>query len=355
MKKSFRLALLVCSGLVALAVTGSAMAAYTTPRIIVKNPNEKPGAGGVLTVRVEQTKEDDATFRLVIYIPKGYTMTLIPQEGQTIGTVVAQAQANAISPDAVLELTGTIKGDTYTAAKYPLGQACAGATSPINAVFRLELSAAGQQLNVPMYVTALTAGPLSTLYAAQLVTCLPSPYVPPSAGGATFGAKLINAELSFTVGFTNPATAGDYRWSTLWTPYTVGTATPNTTGTVEAQSVDRLDAQLTLTAKTKGRNVTLSGSLLEGGKGVPAAKVQLQLGKTAARLKAAGSATTKASGAFSASFPNRKAGTWFARARVTVADRATPCVQSFAPVPCIAANIPGFANLASRVVRFRIR
>jgi hypothetical protein len=358
MKTPLRLALAACLGLAALALAGSAMAAYQ-PRIIVKNPIERLGAASSLVLRVEQPRDDDATFRLVLNIPLGYTATLVPAtDGQTIGSVTAQAQANAISPEAVLELTGTIRADTtFTAAEYPVAAGClsgTGITAP-DVVYRLELSAAGQTLIVPMYVEPVTTPPLSTAFAAQIVTCLPSPYIPQAQGGAAFGAKLINADLTFTGLFTNPATAGDYRWSSVWTPYTVGTATVNPAGTVEAQSVDRLAAQLTVAARTRGRTVTLSGALLEGGRGVPSARVQLQLGRRAGALRTAATVTTRANGAFSAVFRNRAPGAWFVRARVTVPDRATPCVAVFAPAPCIAANVPGFANFTSRVVRFRIR
>jgi hypothetical protein len=354
MTKALRLVLLLGCALVALAVAGSALAAYTTPRLIIKNPSERLSAATALTIRVEQTKEDDATFRLAIFIPQGYATSLVPQEGQTLGTVKAQAQANAISPDAILELTGSIKGDTYSAAKYPVGQACVGAAT-IDAVYRIELTAAGQTLIVPMYVTAIASGPLATLFSGQLVACLPSPYVPPTAGGAAFGAKLINAELTFTGTFTNPTAAGDYRWSSVWTPYTVGTPTPNAPGTVETQSIDRLAAQLTQRAQVRGRSVTLSGSLLENASAVPRARIQLLLGRTPAGVKAAGSATTNGRGAFTATLRNRAKGLWYARARVTVGDRAAPCVQRFEPVPCLAANVGGFSVVSNQVIRFRIR
>jgi hypothetical protein len=356
MKRALRVALLLCSVIAALAVAGSAMAAYQ-PRIIVKNPSERPGAATPLVLRVEQPKEDDATSRFVLSVPVGYTAALVPAtDGATIGSVVAQAQANAISPDAILELTGTIKADTtFTAAEYPTAAGCLASTGIVepDAVYRLELTAAGQNLLVPMYVEPVTTAPLSTLFSAQIVTCLPSPYVPPPLGAA-FGAKLINAELTFPSTFTNPAAAGDYRWSGVWTPYAVGTSTSNAAGTVETQSIDRFSAALTLTARTTGQRVTLAGTLLENGKAVPRARVQLQLGRTAAGVKNVGTATTTGRGAFTATFRNRAKGVWFARARVTVGDRAAPC-QTIFPVPCISANVPGFSVFSNRVVRLTIR
>ena len=314
MKRLLRLAAPAGAALAALAFAGSAMAAYT-PKIAVKNPSDAAGAAGPLTIHVEQPRTDDATFRLVLYVPQGYTGNLVPAEGATIGTVTAQAQANAISPDAVLELTGTIAGDpSFTAAEYPQAAGCltgTGVTTP-NAVYTLVLSAAGQTLRVPMYVAAITAPPLSSLYVAQLVTCLPSPYVPVEQGGATFGAKLISADFTLANVFTNPATNGDYRWSGVWTPYTVGTRNPNAVGTVETQSVDRIGApQVALAMKTKltkrgkrivGRAITLSGTVTEAGKPVAGARVQLLLGRTSAGVRQVATVTTNSSGAYTRTF-----------------------------------------------------
>lgn len=348
MKKATRVVLLACSSLAALALAGSAIAAYQ-PRLVIKNPSKALGAATELTIHVEQARTDDPTFRFALYSPRGYGIASLPPEGATVGSARAQIQANAISPDAIVEVTGSIVSDTYTAAEYPTAVGCVNdPTATIAAVQRLQLSAAGQTLVVPMYVIPLTSGPLAAAFSTQLVVCLPPPAT------AQLGAKLINADLTFTGFFTNPTTAGEYRWTSLWTPYSTTNA-PNPTGTVETQSVDRLPAQLTLSAKVSKRNVTLSGTVLEGGRGIPQARVQLLLSRTVAAGRAAGTATTRANGAFSATLRNRPRGIWYARVRVTVPDRATPCVQTFAPVPCIAANVPGFANFTSRSVRFRIR
>src|SRR5215204_4566490 len=124
MQRLLRLAAPAGAALAAVAFAGSAMAAYT-PKIAIKNPSDTTGTAGPLTIHVEQPRTDDATFRLVIYVPQGYTGNLVPADGATIGTVTALAQANAISPDAVLELTGSIKGDpTFTTTEYTTGAGC---------------------------------------------------------------------------------------------------------------------------------------------------------------------------------------------------------------------------------------
>jgi hypothetical protein len=365
MKRLLRLAVPAGAALAALAFAGSAMAAYT-PKMAIKNPSDATGAATPLTIHVEQPRTDDATFRLTLYVPQGYTGNLVPAEGSTVGNVTALAQANAISPDAVLELTGTIQGDpSFTAAEYPAAAPCltgTGVTTP-QAVYVLVLTAAGQTLRVPMYVSAITTPPLNAAYVAQLITCLPSPYVPPPIG-ATFGAKLISADFTLNNVFTNPATTGEYRWSGVWTPWQVGTSTPNAAGTVETQGIDRIGAaQVSLTVRTKltkrgkrvvGRAITLSGRVTEGGTAVAGARVQLLLGRTAAGVRQVATVTTNASGAYSRTFGGRAKGAWFARARAVVADQSTTCQPHFAPVPCTSATVAGFTAQSPRVVRVRL-
>ena len=71
----------------------------------------KPNAGSV-TIGYTQARDDDALFRLQIYVPLGYTPALTAAPGSTIGAVAATVQANAISADAVVPLNGSIRVDT---------------------------------------------------------------------------------------------------------------------------------------------------------------------------------------------------------------------------------------------------
>ena len=85
----------------ALGVTGTAVAAYATPKMTVTASTAGLGVNTPLSIRVEQSREDDATFRLAIYVPQGYVAQLTATEGTQLGTVAARVQANAISPDAI--------------------------------------------------------------------------------------------------------------------------------------------------------------------------------------------------------------------------------------------------------------
>lgn len=344
----------------ALVFTTTAMASYTTPRLEIRNPSEKLGGGGPLTIRVTQHKDDDATFRLLIYVPQGYVSSLVPRDGMPqIGTVEATIQANAISQDAIVPVTGRILGDnTYTAEEYPNAPAClSGLTiGRIDAVYLLEMTASGQTLRVPMYVTTVLQEPEALYASGRMVACLPSPYVPPAQGGATLGAKLVTANLTFNGMFTNPTTRGDYRWRAFWTPWNQSPATPNALGTVETQAVDRIPVQLGIRAAmiSNGR-LTVTGSLLENRVGKARAAVRIYVGRTARGVKLRRVVRTNARGVYTARLRYRAPGPVFVRARVVVPARtANGCESRTNPaITCLRTAFSSYALFNNRRVRVR--
>jgi hypothetical protein len=357
MKQALRLVAVACAALGALVLSGTAMAAYTTPRLEIINPSERVGGGGPLTIRVQQTKEDDATFRLVIYVPQGYTSSIVPQEGQQIGTASAQVNATAISPDAIVPVTGRIVGDNFTPADYPQGFGCVFGGPPtgtIDGVWRLELTAAGQTLIVPMYVQTVTAGPEAAFASAKLTTCLPSPYPEAGPARAALGAKLINATLTLPSLFSNPATGGTYTWRSIWTPYRPSSATPNPAGTVEAQAADVIPVQLTTTARYRNGRITVTGSLLENRVGVRGARVQILVGRTARGVRRVATVSTNARGVYTARVRWARKGRAYVRARVIVPARQGACTTPTNPaVQCLRSVADGFDLFNNRVVRVR--
>jgi hypothetical protein len=359
MKQLLRLLAVAGATLGALVLSGTAMAAYQSPRLEILNPSERVGGGGPLTIRVSQDRADDATFRLVIYVPQGYTSSLVPQEGQQIGTAQAQINATAISPDAIVPVTGRIVGDNFTPADYPSGFGCVFGGPPtgaIDAVWRLELTAAGQTLIVPMYVQAITSGPEAAFASGKLTTCLPSPYPEAGPQRASLGAKLINASLTLPSLFTNPATGGTYRWRSLWTPYTPNSASPNPAGTVEAQAADVIPVQLAFTrARYRNGRIFLTGSLLENRAGVRGARVRILVGRTPRGVRQVAVATTSARGVFSRVIRWRRPGRVFLNARVVQPARVqTGCaVATATPIPCLRTVFSGYTLAANRTVRVR--
>jgi hypothetical protein len=343
----FRFLLVGLAAVPSLVWAGTAAAAYESPRLSILGPNT-PGSAGAIEISVAQTRTDDATFRLSIYVPPGYGLALAQAPGTQVGTVTARAQANAISPDAVIELTGTIQAQPYSPTTFPQGAACAG-TAAIQTVFVLVLTAAGQTLQVPLYASA-AEGAETAFAQAKLTACLPSPYVPPEQGGATFGAKLIDATLTFRTGFTSPAERTAYRWRALFTPYTVGTATPNPAGTVETQSLDLPGKALTMTARVnrRTRRVTFAGYLGNATDFFTGVRVQVRSG-----TRLVGSGRTNNQGRYSFQTTARlRPGRYTFVARATVGTIEEECDTP--SVRCLATTIHGFAA-ASRPVRVTIR
>ena len=317
-----------------LAFAGSALAAYTPHLAITHTPLTLAGGGATdLTISFDQA--DDATAKVTIYVPQGYTGTLGAAAGTQLGTIDASIIAFAISPTQPLPLKGVITADDP--AKY-VANPCSPGTH--EAVWLLRLQAAGTELAVPGYVDTVTAPAEAPLGKFKLQFCLPSPYIPPSAGGAMLGAKLVSATLHLSNLFALPSQNGSYGWTAVTTPYTVGAGTPNAAGTVQARAFVQLPAQLSLKAKVKKKRATLSGALRLNVAGLAGVKVSLLSGSSRTKLKAAGSATTGAGGAFSFRKTVRK--TTYFRAKVTVATRTASCTGGVPGIPCASASANGF-------------
>ncbi len=198
MKRSIRLAVLALVALAVLALASIAYAAYTTPTLKVTQVGQKT------VISVTQAQTDDATARASIYAPAGTIPTLNQAPGTTLGTVTAQVVALALG-GALLPLTGEIKVAPPGAVAAASQSACIQTATPA-ATWLMVLQAAGQTLNVPMYVLT-TAGAETAFGPAKIVVCLPPPDVPVASGGATFGAKLFQATFSVN-GVFSPVAVG---------------------------------------------------------------------------------------------------------------------------------------------------
>ena len=355
MKGTLRLLAVSATALGTLALATPALAAYNSPRLRIMNPDEKTSGGGRVTIQFEQVREDDATARVTIYVPQGYRTSLIPQAGQNLGSAAAVVNATAISPDALVPVTGNIVGDTYDAAKYPQGAGCAG-PAPIDGVWRLELAAAGQNLLVPAYVQAVTAGPEADFASGKITFCLASPYAEAGAARATLGAKLVSATLNIRGVFTNPTTRGAYRWRALATPWTVNSGTVNSAGTVEVQALDAIPVNMSMAARVNHRlnRVTLTGRLSENAAGVARRVVQILRGSRILR-----SVRTNARGNFRAVVRLRP-GRYTIRAQAKKAafnqgPSACTATSAFGGLPCISATTSSFSVFVNRRVIVRVR
>ena len=339
-KPSFTAALLA-TGLIFVATAASALAAYAPTLTGSQN-------GAKTTIHVTSAKTDDSTAAIHIFSPSVATLGQAP--GTTIGTVTASINARAISPDAIIPLTGNVVVADATKYTSPTDQACSGA--PVNtAVWNLSLTAAGQTLNVPVYVNPAPAALASLGVKTVLVTCLASPDVG-AACAATLCAKLL--DVNFTVSGVFTAAASPLPvWISEFTPYVPGTATPNAGGTVTALGLD-IKPVVTLAVKAGKGKAVLAGRVTLAGQAAPGFPVVLLNG-----AKKVGLVKTNTAGSYVFTAKLKK-GSYSLRAGAAaddVAVGAAGCAAIPAGTPglgpCVTATVPAFTVL-SKVVKVKV-
>lgn len=358
MSKTIRMLLLGLVGAVALSSSGTALAAYTSPSLRVTDDRS------AVTIRYTVSATDDPTAKLTFYAPTGYSASLAAPAGTTLGTVTAQGTAADLG-GALLPLTGTVQaraaGGTYLSGttQVPIAAAstqCTG-TASHTAYWVLILQAAGQTLELPVFVDSPAVGTGASAFATSSIqACLPPPDVPTGTPGrATFGFKLTQVDFKVNGIFTSAGT-GQPRWRVLATPYTPNTGRANAAGSVEAQSVIPFPRTLSLrkpTLKTAKGVATLT---LGGTAQLPTGAVALRLyrGKTAAGLTP--SVTLAKSGtSFRGTLrikQTAKRQIVFLQARATVAAGTDTCTPTFG-LQCVGATRAAVA-VRSGTVRFVI-
>lgn len=284
MRRTFRLALLAVAALATLGFASSAFASFAPKLIVSSSTPQAAGSGGAVRIGVVASNADDPTARVQISIPSGYQLAS-PAAGTKLGTVTATASAADLG-GAVLPLTGELDAIAPNAA----AAAQCGVTA--SQTWDLHLTAAGQTLDIPLYVVVGSAAEVAAGYQTKLVVCLPPPDVPVGAPGrATFGAKLLSATFDSSA-ITQPVATGDYRWTSLWTPYNPGVGTVNAPATVETQSIRHIPTQVKQTVSKK--KLTSFRTVRRNGKKVRITVIRTQV-KFAATVDANGAAPASAS------------------------------------------------------------
>jgi hypothetical protein len=251
MRRTIRLAVLLGATFASLAFAGSAFASFAPKLIVSSATPQAAGGGGATRIGVMANNADDPTFRVAIYIPTGFQVGA-PAPGK-LGDVTATAAAADLG-GAVLPLTGELDAIAPTATTNATAAQCQ--VSPAQ-TWDLHLTAAGQTLDVPMFVVAGTAAEVAAGFQTKLVVCLPPPDVPVGTPGrATFGAKLLSATFTASA-ITQPTATGDFRWTSLWTPYVPTRGVPNPAGSVEVQSLRHIPTQVSLTVTKKKVTATI--------------------------------------------------------------------------------------------------
>lgn len=335
-KRRLGLALIVALATCGIAVA-AAFAAYTSPKLLVGQ------AGATTTINASAAVADDATAVVIIYIPQGVTVTANQAPGTQLGTVKAQVSALALG-GALLPLEGPIVVAPPGAVPAASQTACIGAAVP-TATWLLQLTAAGQTINLPAYVRP-TEPSEAAFGSAKLQFCLAPPDIPTDKGGATFGAKFLSADLTVNGVFSGTPT-GPYL--AAWIPWKAGAGTLDTTQFVWT-AAGLAPGAVTLAAKRAGAGATVSGKVTQGGQPRAGAKVDILAGLKRNAIRKVRTVTTKADGSFSSKV---KTGTFFRVRAVAGAGTATAlCDQLKAALPnanCINPTINGF-TVTSKVV-----
>ncbi len=345
MRKTIRFSVLAATALVGLSFASAALADFK-PSIFVNN-GVGAGAAGV-TVRYVTTTLHDPTAVLKYAVPKGYTINGSLAAGTNLGaasaTFYAVDQKRPISGKGTLQVANPSEFASQAIS-------CTGATAH-TATWVASLTAGGISFRLPVYVDAITSGPLAAIASASLTLCFAAPDVPVGTPNrAVAGARILAASFTSSA-ITNPTAGGTYRWRATATPYLPGRGLIDSNSTVEVQSLAVLPIGITLTVKrVNATKVRVLGTLSANGSGISGVFVDLlKSGKKVATL------TTRRAGAFDVIGKLKGGGTFAARAVQPDKDLGSgSCLTTFKPpisptvIPCTDATLPGFSVLSKKV------
>jgi hypothetical protein len=296
MKRILHMGVTAAAGAVALAFSSSASAAAISPTLRVS------AGGPTLTLNTadQASVSGDPVAKIQFYVPAGFGLKM-PAAGAVIGTATSRALVKDIDPGLEQTLSGDVTSISPTDPSIAYENANCDPSTHMGALlvrFTGQQPQISQTINVPIFIDA-TSGTETQFGAIKLVVCMRAPDVSVGAQNrAAFGTKFDTFRVQLE-GFKLPAKVGDYRWRSLWTPFTPGTATMNNAGSAEAQSVVHAPAGvLTLTAKASNGRVALSGLLLIGGKPANAVAVGIASGTLETKLASIGSVKTNGVGKY---------------------------------------------------------
>jgi hypothetical protein len=305
MKKSLRLALLVCAGFAGLTLAGPALAAYE-PSLTIEQSSYKLGAPFTADLFLAASQNDDPSAKLTLSAPAGYGVNLNKAPGTKVGSAIAIAQVAALG-GAPVPLTGdVVVGNPADPSLAAASTRCTG--SPANqAVLVLNLAIEGQP-PTPFPVFANKVGPLATFQ-----VCAPYPEISSSNPS---GARILLLDATIRGIFTNATSAKGYEWTTLFTPYNTATKAPNPAGTIEWRTYVGLPSSLTFRRVRSATGLKFSGALHVTGVSPKGIRLHLYYGRKPAPLadlkaKVVRTAQLPASGKYSIKRPVVKVKTYF--------------------------------------------
>lgn len=332
--------------LAALVLAAPAEASYSSARLSVVDTSKRVGPGGPVTLTLAQSAADEATARVVTYAPLGYNPAFAPPGGDTVGTT------SATLVDAATGRVTTVAGALRSADPAPYrasAAACTGPDTALDGVFLVDAGPAGRSL--PVYTRIIESGREAEFASGALTVCYP-PVTRPGLE-APAGAKVVRLSITFHGAYLSAASAGSYRWRSLWTPESPA-GKPDEAATVEAQALDFLPARLTLVTgryDRRTRKLFVGGALRENERPIPGGSIQLRAGRTPRALRRLAVARTNANGNYGGRLA-LPVGTWYLRARATVRarNRNGCAVRTVPSYRCLRTTTAGF-RLDSRAVR----
>lgn len=347
-------ALLAAFAVAALAFAPSAFAANSATISVTHDRMVLAGTKST-TLRITMPQANDPIAAINIFVPAGYTLNTSQAAGTTIGQVEAAAFSH--TTNLTLPLAGPVVVGNPAQFTQQSTQ-CAG-TPTSQAVWILQLSVAGQQINLPVYVNPTAGTTQSALGAYRITVCLPPYDIPEAQGGAAQGAQVLDVRFTINGVFTTPTATQRYVWDALFTPYTPKTGKANPAGTFQARAIEGLPVILTIRAKylPKPNTWQLSGRLTEGGTGLAGVTIRLQRGQSAARLTVRSSTKTGTTGTWKTAGRLKPKKTTYFRASTSVGERAdaTGCTganTTFAPAGCVSATKSPW-SITSATVRIK--
>jgi hypothetical protein len=242
----------------ALAIAGTASAAFTSPRLFAHQPE----TANRINLLYTQSTADDPVARVTHYIPQAYRTNLsASRRPGVIGGVTLRGSTTEavgdVRPNSNLVLTGTVElvraDASFTVAGRSVtmtdaARACLGkGISEEGQYWLLRLQDAGQDFKweIPVFAER-EATPTDFGTDAKLTTCFAAPDVT-GANRAPGGFRVREFDLRLNSVVVSPK-RGQQRWSTLAAPYRPRTGVVNEQGIVELQSVVTYPRSVTIAA-----------------------------------------------------------------------------------------------------------
>jgi hypothetical protein len=337
-------ALVAVAATVAGLVLAAPSFAAVTPRLVVSD--SPAGPGQTLTIAASKAKADDPIARIQFFVPTGFALNS-PAPGAAVGSASGKVVLRDLDPAKEQVLHGRVTAISPTDPAIAWEGANCDASQHL-AAWMVQLSGKRGSFSFPVYVDATTTA-TSAFGPYVLVACFRSADLAASDPNRSLKGALIDSFSLDLKPFARPETGGDFRWRSLWTPYTVGTGALNQAGNVEAQSVVVIPTgQIVIfgkksTAKIEGKTVErvqITGQVLVQSEPVGPLRVTIRHGSQKTGLVSLGGVPAGKDGGYTKFAVLTKARQYYqASANVPAKDLGTGgCQASFVSTPCLDAT-----------------